>query len=375
MANKIAYIKVGRNSGTNISIKKMLEHIYHDYQVDTIDLLDLLKQNKYIILLNSLYILKEYGKDILLRKRSLKRSFGVTSYMLRKSSSLMNMALSKEKYKFSFQSMSNFAISIKDFPNFVYIDGTNLSNLVNPNFDKELLSSGLFKFRLEMEKAAYQGAKMVFTMSSFTKKSVIEHYDCDPEKVYCVYAGSNIGMNTEEREKDYSNKQILFVGVDWERKGGPELAQAFKKVLKVHPEAKLTIVGCKPEINMPNYEPVGRVQLDRVKYYYEKASVFCLPSRWEPFGIAFVEALSNKLPVIGTNICAIPDMIKHGENGYLVELGNIEQLADALINLLGDPGRCRTFGEKGYQIAFERYNWDKVGEKIRHHIDNVINST
>lgn len=374
MARKIAYIKVGRNSGTNISIQKMLELIYHDYIVDTIDLLDLLKQNKNIILLNSLYILKEYGKDILLRKRCFKKSFGVTSYMSRKASELMNMALLRGKYKFAFQSMANFALNIKDFPNFVYVDATNLSNLINPDFDKELLSSRLFRLRIESEKATYQGAELVFTMSSFTRKSVIEHYGCDPEKVYCVYAGSNVGMNTEIREKDYKNKHILFVGIDWERKGGPELLQAFKKVLKVHPEAKLTIVGCKPKINLQNIEAVGRVTLDIVKNYYEKASIFCLPSRWEPFGIVFVEALTNKLPVIGTNICAIPDMIKHGENGYLVELGNIDQLTNALLNLLGDRGKCRTFGEKGYQIAVEKYNWDKVAEKIRYHIDKVIGS-
>ena len=87
--------------------------------------------------------------------------------------------------------------------------------------------------------------------------------------------------------------------------------------------------------------------IEEVKKYFNQAAVFCMPTNIEPFGIVFIEAMSMKLPVIGTSIGAIPDFIKNGVNGYMVEPGNSEKLADHLIELLGDPSKCKNFGEEG----------------------------
>ncbi len=114
--------------------------------------------------------------------------------------------------------------------------------------------------------------------------------------------------------------------------------------------------------------------LEEVYRYYEKASVFCLPTTFEPFGIVFLEALMYKLSVVATDVGGIPDFIKHGENGYVVKPDDIEQLAKALIDLLGDPRKCQTFGEKGYCIAVERYSWKKVGSMMKETIAPIIKS-
>ena len=81
----------------------------------------------------------------------------------------------------------------------------------------------------------------------------------------CVYAGSNTTIKPVALDnRHYGNKQILFVGVDWQRKGGPELIEAFKRVLQKHPDARLAIVGCSPELSTPNCDIVGRVPVDQV---------------------------------------------------------------------------------------------------------------
>src|SRR5207253_9039881 len=125
------------------------------------------------------------------------------------------------------------------------------------------------------------------------------------------------------------NKQILFVGVDWERKGGPELAAAFKLVRERIPAARLVVVGVSPKLDLPNCEIIGRVPLERVQEYFVSSSVFCLPSRIKPFGIACIEALMNRIPVVATRINALADMVEDHKSGRLVDCGDVEGLAGA----------------------------------------------
>jgi glycosyltransferase involved in cell wall biosynthesis len=100
----------------------------------------------------------------------------------------------------------------------------------------------------------------------------------------------------------------LFVGVDWERKGGPELLAAFERVRSSHPRATLTVVGCSPSVYAPGCRVLGGCPVGEVHRHYERADVFCLPTRREPFGVAFVEALHHGLPIVATRIGAVPDL-------------------------------------------------------------------
>jgi glycosyltransferase involved in cell wall biosynthesis len=91
-------------------------------------------------------------------------------------------------------------------------------------------------------------------------------------------------------------------------------------------------------------------------------------------GIVFLEAMALKVPVIGTNIGAIPEFIHDGRNGYLVEPGNHEQISDKICNLLNSRDNCMIFGEYGYNLFWELYTWDKTGIRMREHINSVLSS-
>ena len=194
-------------------------------------------------------------------------------------------------------------------PHFLYTDHTHLANIFYPLFKHENLLSDAW---IACEKSIYRNASLNFTMSTNIRQSIIDQYDCSPDKVVNVYCGSNVSIVDKELpDSRYSDQNILFVGVDWERKGGPVLAEAFKRVLVQFPNAKLTIVGCNPELDLPNCSVIGRVPLADVGQYFQQASIFCLPTRLEPFGIVFLEAMSYKLPIIATNIGAIPDFVSY----------------------------------------------------------------
>jgi glycosyltransferase involved in cell wall biosynthesis len=114
------------------------------------------------------------------------------------------------------------------------------------------------------------------------------------------------------------------------------------------------------------------VSTDQLPQLYHESSVFCLPTRREPFGIAFVEAMLHGLPIVATRVGALPDMVQDGSNGYLVEPGDPEALARALCTLLADPGHCRRLGQSSFDRASTFYTWPAVGQRIRARILRVL---
>jgi glycosyltransferase involved in cell wall biosynthesis len=163
------------------------------------------------------------------------------------------------------------------------------------------------------------------------------------------------------------------VGYDWTRKGGPDLVEAFQLVLESVPNARLTVVGAQPDLRIPNCEVIGPGRSDDLDQYYQRASVFCMPTYREPFGIAFIEAMAARLPIVATRVGAIPDFVEEGRNGWLVEPGDIPGIADALISLLKNPGMAAEFGEHSYRIVQQRYTWDTVGKRLQECICGALN--
>jgi len=372
MPKKIAYFRIGINPIANQRFAQVLQNTFPEFQLEIIDLLNIVKSRKTVLFINLLHLLKEYGPFVFLSRASVRRYFFTTPYMFKFIKTLAANHLSHGDYAFSFQIQSLFDASLQGLPHFVYTDHTALANLTYPDFTRQEMYSPAW---LALEKTIYHNATITFTRSSNISRSLIDQYACPPDKVLCVYAGSNASVFEESFHHDhYSYKNILFVGRDWHRKGGPELVEAFKSVLKLHPEAKLTIVGCSPKLDVPNCEVVGQVPLDQVPHYYKRASIFCMPTKREPFGIVFVEAMRYKLPIVATNIGAIPDLVKEGVNGYLVQPGDIDPLAKALIDLLAQPDKCQAFGLKGYQIATEKYTWESVGLRIKEKTSEILST-
>ena len=90
---------------------------------------------------------------------------------------------------------------------------------------------------------------------------------------------------------------------------------------------------------------------------YAAADVVCQVSRWEEaFGYVIAEALASGRPVIGTRTGAIPELVRHGQTGFLVERRNPTELAGRILELLGDPALRRRMGEAGRRLAGEEFN-------------------
>ena len=371
MQGKIAFIRMGSFPHANESMARALRESFPDLRLEVLEIVQLVKQRRFLVLLNGFFTIKEYLVPMLLGHRKPSECFFQTTFMFRTISKMVRKHVRRGGYVFSFQMQSLFDASSPGIPHFLYTDHTHMANLEYPNFSEKRLASRAWR---QLERIIYQNATVNFVRSSNIKRSLICQYGCRPESVRCIYAGPNSEVAPAERGEDPGRVDILFVGIDWERKGGPELLGAFRQVLSEHPEAHLTIVGCSPAVELESCTVTGRVPLDEIHRYEGRASIFCLPTKLEPFGIAFIEALHHGLPIVATNVGAIPDFVTHEHNGLLVSPGEVEQLARALSRLIGDSDLRQVFGERGRRLAKERYVWAEVGNRARESIEATISS-
>jgi glycosyltransferase involved in cell wall biosynthesis len=232
---------------------------------------------------------------------------------------------------------------------------------------------------LKYEQMLYDRLDLIFPMSNWLREIFIEDFKCSPKKVIAVGAGVNFHSVPEIHSKDYEKPKIIFVGVHFERKGGYTLLEAFRTVRKAVPKAELTIIG--PELtSLPSgVRCIGRVNKDteegeaRLHSEYLNASLFVMPSQYEPFGVVFGEAMAHKLPCIGTDVCAMPEIIEDGKTGFIVPANDSKKLADAIIMMLRDPDKMKKFGEAGYNKYLKEFTWESVARKITHAISNWHN--
>lgn len=367
---KILYIQLG--SGFKYPNKHVIEQLkihFPGCEVTLFDAWQVLKRDYWCLFCNLFHMIKENILDQISGRKNLfkyRLHFLNTPYMFNRFSRLVSSQVEKGDYDFVFQTQSLCdSKNDKGIPFYIYTDHTNLNNINYPLIKhSEFLQSKKF---IQLEKQAYENAKLIFVMSPNIKDSLINQYHINEHKIKLIYVGTNTPINQKVNRKKYGNKNILFVGKDWVRKGGPLLIEAFKIVQTSVPDAKLSIIGCHPNVKLKNCATYGEISLEQVAELYDQASVFCMPTLREPFGIVFLEAMFNRLPIVTNSIGATPYLIKSGYNGYLLNY-DAREYANALIELITDPDKCERLGNNSYDIARKTYTWGHVGELLENYI-------
>lgn len=228
------------------------------------------------------------------------------------------------------------------------------------------------EFWLKEEKLLFNRANIICATTYNAKKSLVEEYDVDESKVHVVGPGvsSPYDMLEPHRMPDYASKRVLFIGKGFKGKGLDTLLSAFQVVRQHLPDSILTVIGPSAEVQGDGVEYLGRINdKEEVKNWYYKSAVFAMPSIFEPVGQVFLEAMSCKLPCIGTTLDAMPELISDSITGYTIEPGDQDMLARRLITLLACPERAATMGIEGYKKLSGNYTWENVGKKI---LSNIL---
>jgi alpha-maltose-1-phosphate synthase len=272
----------------------------------------------------------------------------------------------------------------------------------------EQLGSG-YAMSSWMERTAILDADAVIAVSNGTKDDIVRAYPVDPERIHVIYNGIDLEQYQRTPETsaltaygvDPAVPYVLFVGRITRQKGVTHLVDAIRYL-----PSGTQVVLCAgapdtPEIAAELQRKVeeARAFNPRVIWiekmvskaetiqFYSHATVFCCPSVYEPFGIINLEAMACRAAVVASAVGGIKEVVVDGETGYLVPFDQdpvtgfpvdpdrfARELAAKLGDLLGDPTKCKRFGEAGRRRAEEKFSWTRIGEQTIELYQSLIES-
>lgn len=157
------------------------------------------------------------------------------------------------------------------------------------------------------------------------------------------------------------------------KKGHQTLIAAIPEVLAAVPEAVFVFAGNGPQLEniqrtLQEKNLAGHVILlglrKDIPHVLKSLSLFVLPTLEEALGTSYLEAMAMKLPVIGTRTGGVPEVVRDGENGLLVEPNDPAGLAGAIIRLLNNPAEGAQMGERGQRVATTEFSVDHMCEQM-----------
>ena len=210
------------------------------------------------------------------------------------------------------------------------------------------------------EKRVYEVAARIITTSEFVRKSIIEDYNIDGEKVKTIYSSVKIeAFSSIDRSKidPKTRYNILFIGGDFKRKGGEDILDVF-----------LTTFSEVAELHLVTYTPIKcehphvyihkNIQAYSSEFLnlYSQADVFVMPTYADAFATVFLEAMAASLPVIASQLPQIYEVVSDEETGFLVPSGDRNALACKIRYLIENPTLGREMGAKGRKVAEQKFN-------------------
>jgi glycosyltransferase involved in cell wall biosynthesis len=232
-----------------------------------------------------------------------------------------------------------------------------------------------------LEQKALDRASVVIYASEWAARSAIAEYGADPAKVKVVPFGANMPVDRTARDIELiiANRpahvcRLLFVGVDWRRKGGDLALAIARRVHDSGVRCELTIVGSNPDVpesmkdlvNVVGYvskkTAEGRAQLEQL---FASSHFLVMPSRAECFGVVFAEAASFGVPSIASDVGGIPSAVRDGVNGFTFPLRTIvENAADRIAGLWSDSRRYNDLCRSAFVDANKRLTWSSAGHAV-----------
>jgi glycosyltransferase involved in cell wall biosynthesis len=179
-----------------------------------------------------------------------------------------------------------------------------------------------------------------------------------PNSVFHEFVPVSIIDRDDDREG--REQYVLLVGAPWYLKGADVLVVAFRGLAPDFPRVKLKILGHYPdpaELNGINRLDSAQIEVLKARPHPEAlkvikgAMVVVLPSRCEGLGRVLIEGMAAAVPLIGSDVGGIPMLVREGENGFLVPVGDSDALGARLRRLLEDPELRRRMGDSGYVRA------------------------
>ncbi len=241
---------------------------------------------------------------------------------------------------------------------------------------------------IDMDRLVFQKASHCMLASDWTKASAINDYHIDANKISVVPFGANIDAAPSiDSLKLAPNEicQLLFLGVEWERKGGQIALDTLHALNKNGISAQLTIIGCTPpgfvegqfsDENVsiiPFIDKHHQSEVNRLNDILSKSDFLLLPTRAECAGIVFCEASAYGIPAITTNTGGVGNYVKDGINGYALPLeAGSDEYATVIQKVFTDKVGYRQLCISSRKRYEEDLNWENWGTAFHQIAKNIL---
>lgn len=269
-----------------------------------------------------------------------------------------------------------------DIPIFVYIDGC-YEYMLGQGFNHLLNKT---KISHEIERRAFENSSKIFTSSDASADAIRKFYNIsNSEKVKVIPLGANFDeipshdlVMENILNKDMKVCRILFVGVDWNRKGADIVIETVKILHDEGFPIELHLVGLNEmPISLPpyvfNHGFISKMKKDgmaKLISLYKSSHFLFVPSRGEAYGLVFCEASAYGLPSISHSVGGITTIVKDGENGKLFPLGTKPIVfAKYIWETFSGETTYKELSIRSYDRFASKLNWKKASKSILEQMD------
>jgi glycosyltransferase involved in cell wall biosynthesis len=226
-------------------------------------------------------------------------------------------------------------------------------------------------YPIGMQSFVARRIERVFTSSRASARDLERDFGVRSERIRMVANGVDTELFAPDPAVCRDANEILCVGRASDPNKG--IATLIEALALLPPPAHLTLVdddtpgsaarrrarelGCGDRLRI-----VGRVPIDELVRLYRRAALVAVPSRHEGFGLPAAEAMACATPVVATAAGALPEVVRAGGGGVLVERDDPSALARGIQRLLGDPGARAELGTRGRRGIAAAYAWPRVAE-------------
>jgi glycosyltransferase involved in cell wall biosynthesis len=230
------------------------------------------------------------------------------------------------------------------------------------------------------EEAALRNCRMAVFASTWALEGARKVTDIDKLRVLpfgaslpVTHSADDVARAALEKRKSRPRKcQLLFVGADWERKGGDTAIETAQNLNDAGIETTLWVVGSQPQSEVPRFvELLGFIdktsdsEARKLVELFQSADFLILPTRAEAAGIVFSEASAFGLPSVTYATGGVTDYVRTGVNGICIEPGgSAARFADAIRKMMADTTEYAGYCTRGFNEYKERLNWECSVRKL-----------
>jgi len=255
---------------------------------------------------------------------------------------------------------------IRRLPTIVSLDATPLNyDRVGYHYGHRPAGDGwLDRLKYRVNQRVFRAARGLVTWSEWARRSLVDEYGIDDSRIRVLAPGAARTFFELGRLRAAASPppgpsrrtpRVLFVGGDFQRKGGPVLLESVRAlgdrcVVDVVTQAA---VDAPPNVRVhTGVEPNS----ERLLRLFAEADAFVLPSRAECLAVALMEAAAAGLPIVTTNVGALGEAVRPGSSGFLIPADDPRALRQALSALLDDAAQRSRMGRAGYDLACRRFD-------------------